>query len=96
MVRQEDRMDRGIRASLSPNEERTLCRIAADMVPRAMLTARDVAQLLKLGLVREHAGNLELTPTGRDRFRQISGATAASRPPDEIASPPQEESSGRR
>ena len=41
-------MDRGIRASLSPNEARTLCRIAADMAPRAMLAARDVAQLLKL------------------------------------------------
>ena len=89
-------MDRGIRASLSPNEERTLCRIAADMAPRAMLAARDVAQLLKLGLVREHAGNLELTATGRDRFRQISGATAPARPPDEIASPPREDSSGRR
>ena len=46
-------MDRGIRAALSPNEARTLCRIAADMAPRAMLAARDVAQLLKLQLVRE-------------------------------------------
>jgi hypothetical protein len=85
MVRQEDRMDRGVRASLSPNEARTLCRIAAEMAPRALLTARDVAQLLKLGLVREHAGKLALTTTCRDRFRQISGATAPTRPPDEIA-----------
>ena len=89
-------MNRGIRASLSPNEARTLCRIAADMAPRAVLTARDVAQLLKLGLVHEHAGKLELTASGRDRFRQISGATAPGRPPDPIASPPLEDSSGRR
>src|ERR1700704_2604904 len=46
-------MDRGIRAALSPNEAHTLCRIAADMAPRAMLAARDVAQRLKLQLVRE-------------------------------------------
>jgi hypothetical protein len=65
-------MERGIRASLSPNEARTLCRIAAGMTPRAMLAARDVAQLLKLGLVREAAGKLELTAIGRQRYRQIS------------------------
>jgi hypothetical protein len=66
-------MDRGIRAALSPNEARTLCRIAADVAPRAMLAARDVAQLLKLQLVREEHGKLELTAIGRERPRQISG-----------------------
>ena len=30
-------MERGIRASLSPNEARTLCRIATDLTTRAML-----------------------------------------------------------
>jgi hypothetical protein len=64
-------MDRGIRAQLSPNESGTLSRIAADMVPRAMLSARDVAQLLKLQLVREVQGKLELTAIGRERYRQI-------------------------
>ncbi len=83
-------MDRGIRAALSPNEARTLCRIAADMAPRAMLTARDVAQLLKLGLVREHVGKLELTATGRERFRQISGGTARGAPSDDGAPTPLE------
>ena len=69
-------MERGIRAALSPNEAHTLCRIAADMAPRAMLAARDVAQLLKLGLVREAAGKLELTAVGRERHRRISGTIA--------------------
>ena len=77
-------MERGIRASLSPNEARTLCRIAADMAPRAMLAARDVAQLLKLGLVREAAGKLELTAIGRERDRQISGTIAPGGPAEEI------------
>jgi hypothetical protein len=84
MVRQEDRMDRGIRAALSPNEARTLCRVAADMAPRAMLAARDVVQLLKLGLVREQAGKVELTATGRERYRQISGTIAPGSPAKEI------------
>jgi hypothetical protein len=78
-------MERGIRASLSPNEARTLCRIAADMAPRAMLTARDVAQLLKLGLVREAAGKLELTAIGRERHRQIAGTIASGGPSEEIS-----------
>jgi hypothetical protein len=73
-------MERGIRASLSPNEARTLCRIAAGMTPRAMLAARDVAQLLKLGLVRE----AELTAIGRQRYRQISGTIAPGGPAEKI------------
>jgi hypothetical protein len=99
MVAMEVLMDRGIRASLSPNEARTLCRIAADMAPRApraTLMARAVAQLLKLGLVREQAGKLGLTATGRERYRQISGTTAPGSPPDEIAAPPLEGPGGRR
>ena len=69
-------MERGLRASISPNEARTLCRVAADMAPRAMLAARDIAQLLKLGLVREAHGKLELTAIGRERYRLISGTIA--------------------
>jgi hypothetical protein len=75
-------MDRGIRAALSPNEARTLCRIAA--APRAMLAARDVAQLLKLQLVREEHGKLELTAIGRERHRQISGTIAPGGPAEEL------------
>jgi hypothetical protein len=41
-----------------------------------MLSARDVQQLMKLQLVRDVAGRLELTATGRERYRQISGAIA--------------------
>jgi hypothetical protein len=77
-------MERGIRASLSPNEARTLCRVAANLAPRAMLAARDVAQLLKLGFVREAAGKLELTAIGRERYRQISGTIAPGGPSEEI------------
>ena len=78
-------MERGIQASLSPNEARTLCRIAADMAPRAMLAARDVAQLLKLQLVREEHGKLELTAIGRERHRQIAGTSASGGPSEEIS-----------
>jgi hypothetical protein len=81
---QESRMDRGIRASLSPNEARTLCRIGTDLTPRAMLSGRDVQQLMKLQLVRDAAGRLELTVSGRERYRQISGAIAPGSPPEEI------------
>ncbi|HTG18775.1 MAG TPA: hypothetical protein VK681_01965 [Reyranella sp.] len=77
-------MGRGSRAALSPNEARTLCRIAADMAPRGMLAARDVAQLLKLQLVREEHGKLELTAIGRERYRQISGTIAPGGPAKEI------------
>jgi hypothetical protein len=77
-------MERGIRAALSPNEARTLCRIAADLTPRAMLPARDVVQLLKLQLVREVQGKLELTAIGRERHRQIAGATAPDNSPTGI------------
>jgi hypothetical protein len=77
-------MERGIRASLSPNEARTLCRIGTELTPRAMLSGRDVQQLLKLQLVRDVAGRLELTATGRERYRQISGAIAPGSPPEEI------------
>jgi hypothetical protein len=77
-------MERGIRAALSPNEARTLCRIATGLIPRAMLSARDVAQLLKLQLVREVRGKLELTAIGRERYRQISGTIAPGGPSEEI------------
>ena len=77
-------MDRGSRASLSPNEARTLCRIGTDLTPRAMLSGRDVAQLLKLQLVRDVAGRLELTATGRERYREVSGTIAPGSPPEEI------------
>ena len=77
-------MDRGIRAPLSPNEARTLCRIGTDLTTRAMLSGRDVRQLMMLQLVRDVAGWLELTAGGRQRYRQISGAIAPGSPPEEI------------
>jgi hypothetical protein len=49
-----------------------------------MLPARDVAQLLKLQLVREVQGKLELTAIGRERHRQIAGATAPDNSPTGI------------
>ena len=76
-------MERGILAPLSPNEEGTLCRVATAQA-RAMLRARDVERLLKLLLVRDVGGRLDLTAIGRERYRQISGAIAPGSPPDEI------------
>jgi hypothetical protein len=70
------RMERGIVAPLSPNEGGTLCRIATALAPRAMLRARDAERLQRLLLVRDVDGRLELTATGRERHRQLSGAIA--------------------
>ena len=74
-------MDRGIRAALSPNE-------AAHLVPRRCRhgAARDAggAQLLKLQLVREEHGKLELTAIGRERHRRISGTIVPGGPSGEI------------
>ena len=78
-------MERGIPASLSPNEARTLCHIGTELASRAMLSRRDVGQLMRLHLVRDVAGRLELTATGRERYRQISGAIAPGSPPEEIS-----------
>jgi len=50
------------------------------MAPRAMLAARGVAQLLKLQLVREEHGKLELTAIGRERHRRISGTIVPGGP----------------
>ena len=77
-------MEREIPASLSPNEARTLCRIGTELASRTMLSRRDVRQLMRLHLVRDVAGRLELTATGRERYRQISGAIAPDSPPEEI------------
>ena len=77
-------MERRIRTSLSPNEARTLCRIGTDLTTRAMLSRRDVRQLMMLQLVRDVAGWLELTATGRERYRRISGAIAPGSSPEEI------------
>ena len=69
---------------LSPNEARTLCRIGTDLTTRAMLSRRDVRQLMMLQLVRDVAGWLELTASGRERYRRISGAIAPGSSPEEI------------
>ena len=42
------------------------------------------SDLLKLGLVREAAGKLELTAIGRERHCQISGTIAPGGPSGEI------------
>jgi len=89
-------MERGIRAPLSPNEARTLCRVATDLTPRSMLSARDVAQLMKLQLVHDVTGRLELTAIGRKRYREISGTIAPGSPPEEINATPVTSFSGRR
>ncbi|MGZ5905749.1 MAG: hypothetical protein ACXWKQ_10405 [Reyranella sp.] len=54
------------------------------MAPRAMRAARDVAQLLKLQLVREKHGRLELTAIGWERHRQIAGTIAPGGSAEEI------------
>jgi hypothetical protein len=64
-------MVRGLRAPLSPHEEVTLRRIALGIAKAKLLSARDVAYLVRLGLVDEGDGRLSLTALGRQRYEAM-------------------------
>jgi hypothetical protein len=64
-------MARGLRAPLSPHEEVTLRRIALGIAKAKLLPARDVAYLVRLGLVDESDGRLSLTALGRQRYEDM-------------------------
>lgn len=68
-------MNRGLRASLSPNEERSLRHVAAGTAPAAPGSDIGIRQLVRLGLVEETADGLRLTATGRQRYLDLAGAT---------------------
>jgi hypothetical protein len=64
-------MDRGLKAPLSPNEERTLQRVAQGTKTQEMM-ARDVARLHQLALVEWQRESLVITPLGRQRLGMLS------------------------
>ena len=64
-------MDRGLKAPLSPNEERTLQRIAHGL-QSAELMPRDVARLHHLALIQSQGDRLVLTPLGCQRLNLLT------------------------
>ena len=64
-------MDRGLKAPLSANEERTLRRVAQGL-KSADLMPRDVARLHQLALIQSQSDGLVLTPLGCQRLNMVS------------------------
>jgi hypothetical protein len=70
----EDRMERGITALLSPNEEVTLRRVGLGIAARKSLRSDNLARLIRLQLVEEADDRLVLTDTGRQRYQALPKA----------------------
>jgi hypothetical protein len=66
-------MDRGLKAPLSPHEERTLQLVERGTSPQELLP-RDIAHLHKLGLIEWHREGLAITALGRQRLGPLSRA----------------------
>jgi hypothetical protein len=71
-------MERGLKAPLSPHEESTLRRIALGISKAKLFVRRDVAHLVRLGLVDETAGKLRLTDSGRERYQGLPNSVSPS------------------
>ena len=71
-------MERGLRALLSPHEEVTFRRIALGIAEAKLFVQRDVAYLVRLGLVDETAGQLRLTDSGRERYQGLPNGASPS------------------
>jgi hypothetical protein len=71
-------MDRGLKAPLSPHEESTLRRIALGISEAKLFVQRDVAYLVRLGLVDETAGQLRLTDSDRERYQGLPNGASPS------------------
>jgi hypothetical protein len=78
-------MERGLKAPFSPHEESTFRRIALGISDTNLFPARDVAYLIRLGLVHAKEGRLILTPLGRERYRGLPNDAAMSAVKDEAA-----------
>jgi hypothetical protein len=75
----EDRMGRGLRAPLSPNEEVALRRIAIGV---AQPSGPEIERLKQLGLVEGADQALCLSEAGRERYARLPDAA----PPQDAAS----------
>jgi hypothetical protein len=71
-------MERGLKAPLSPHEESTFRRIALGISEAKLFVQRDVAYLVRLGLVDETAGKLRLTDSGRERYQGLPDGASPS------------------
>jgi hypothetical protein len=66
---QEVPMERGLLASLSPNEQTALHRVAHGITKPTHLRDTSVQRLKRLALVEERDGCIRLTPLGEQRCR---------------------------
>jgi hypothetical protein len=71
-------MERGLQAPLSPHEESTLRRIALGISKAKLFAQRDVAYLVRLGLVDENEGKLGLTDLGHERYQGLPNGASPS------------------
>lgn len=75
---QEDDMERGLIAPLSPNEEKALRRVAHGISKPKHLRDVAIARLKRLSLVEEQNGRIRLTDLGVQRFADGRAATPAA------------------
>jgi hypothetical protein len=79
-------MTSGSLAPLSPNEEVTLRRVALGIAQAAKLPKSDVDRLRAFALIEEKAGDLQLTPMGRERYLALQKSVDQSGSPDDFVS----------
>lgn len=75
-------MERGLLASLSPNEQTALHRVAHGISKPKHLRATSVQRLKLLALVEERDGRIRLTPLGERRCRAEGPPPARPLSPD--------------
>jgi hypothetical protein len=75
---QEDDMERGLLAPLSPNEEKALRRVAHGISKPKHLRDTSVDRLKLLALVEETDGRIHLTKLGIQRFADAKSRNAAA------------------
>lgn len=73
-------MARGLFASLSPNEEIALRRIATGLLGARVLQRSSVTQLKALGLITEHDDFLSLTADGVQRVSTLPNRNLRAAP----------------
>jgi hypothetical protein len=75
---QEDDMERGLLAPLSPNEENALRRVAHGISKPKHLRDASVERLKLLALVEEQDGRIRLTELGAQRIADSKSSSAAA------------------
>ena len=65
-ISEEVDMPRGLRAQISPNEQRVLLSLSLHVLPENA-TSSEFEHLMKLDLIEVHDGVFDVTPLGRER-----------------------------